>query len=576
MASDVQVADRLVMPPPAPRPGKRKVVLEEDVYAGAIEAVVERDFFPHIPKLQNQLEWLHAVQSGDPAQIKRAQLNIARRRAGLKTPLPHEAPATTTVTPGTGLLRTPAMTPALGGGMSNSSSVLGAAIGATPPRTPAAAAAALEQQGVDPVTAQQHIGAKAPAVSLDEFFSAYEGEDNASFQRLQQRSLQRKRAKVAHHLEDKNKPLLLTATGYSTDEYGTSGQTPGSLQMTRHVPKNTLYYDTSQQQPLALTGAEKARIVQGPPKSIDHNATRSLTQQQEGGVAAEAAAVPAMVSGIAAGNAAGVSSATDGRVSKAAAAVIAPGTKGYGYMKTPQIVPGVDASPIMTWGDIASTPLRLDADVEDIEGLGVLTDEAGASSRHFTMPRIRSREVAAQQMFAGRSAAAASRRQGASTSVLNAWRAGSGLTPRHNGVGNTPVRGAGLSAAGMKLAQQLKGGRPPTGLGSKRPTGLADSEADLQLRASYHGGATPSRGGSAVRGSWDMTPSSVRRSAAGGCSIGSSRQQRPLSGRVQVAKQFSMAKPGKAAQAGAAAAGQPAEQVQQGTTNITDDLLQLE
>jgi protein DGCR14 len=157
---------------------QRKQVLEEDVYAEAIEAIVERDFFPHLPKLQNQLDWLQAVQSGDPALIKRAQLNIARRRAGLRTPVAHDAdgaPNTSAITPGTGMLRTPAMTPAVG-----------LAGGATPAagRTPAgaAAAAALQEQGMDPVSAQQQVGARAPGMSLDQFLTAYDGEDNASFQ----------------------------------------------------------------------------------------------------------------------------------------------------------------------------------------------------------------------------------------------------------------------------------------------------------------------------------------------------------------------------------------------------------
>lgn len=158
---------------------QRKQVLEEDVYAEAIEAIVERDFFPHLPKLQNQLDWLQAVQSGDPALIKRAQLNIARRRAGLRTPVAHDAdgaPNTSSITPGTGMLRTPAMTPAVA-----------LAGGATPAagRTPAgaaAAAAALQEQGMDPVSAQQQVGARAPGMSLDQFLTAYDGEDNASFQ----------------------------------------------------------------------------------------------------------------------------------------------------------------------------------------------------------------------------------------------------------------------------------------------------------------------------------------------------------------------------------------------------------
>lgn len=36
-----------------------------------------------------------------------------------------------------------------------------------------------------------------------------------------------------------------------------------------------------------------------------------------------------------------------------------PKVNGYGFMGTPSPVPGVDASPLMTWGEIESTPSRI-------------------------------------------------------------------------------------------------------------------------------------------------------------------------------------------------------------------------
>jgi protein DGCR14 len=547
---------------------QRKQVLEEEVYADAIEAIVERDFFPHLPKLQNQLEWLQAVQSGDPASIKRAQLNIARRRAGLRTPVHGSAAQhASAITPGTtGLLRTPAMTPA---------------VGATPAagRTPAgaAAAAALQEQGMDPVSAQQQAGARAPALGLDQFFSAYEGEDNASFQVLHEQTLARKRAKVTHHLEDKNRPLLLEAGGHSTDEYGTSGQAPSTVLTTKHTPKNALYYDSSQQRQLALSAAEKATIVAGPPKAINHVGTRALHEDD-----ADAASSDGQQRGS----------------SKAAAAALAPGTRGYGYMRTPQIVPGVDASPLMTWGDIASTPLRLDAagqpdsSLADLQAFDLGFEEldeaeaaAAAAGKAFTLPEVRSRETAAQQLMAkkaasyrrGKQPSGTSAQRGSSTPLLDSLRRATGLATPGGGRssrgatpgGSTP---GGLSAAGLKLAQQLK--RPGTGQrgggvgGSSsggRSGGVSSGSAapalvggDLALRASYQRQrGTPSRlptGQQARPSGWEATPgrtggsSSSRGVVGGGSSVGA---QQGSSGKAAATKQSV------------------------GGGNITDDLLKL-
>ena len=54
------------MAPPAPRApaaaatSRKPLVLEEEEWAEALEAIIERDFFPDIPKLQSKLEWLQA------------------------------------------------------------------------------------------------------------------------------------------------------------------------------------------------------------------------------------------------------------------------------------------------------------------------------------------------------------------------------------------------------------------------------------------------------------------------------------------------------------------------------------
>ncbi|KAF2292391.1 hypothetical protein GH714_021726 [Hevea brasiliensis] len=61
-------------------PKKRPIVLDEDTYVAAIEKIIERDFFPDISKLRDRLDWLEAVKTGDPIQIRDAQLKIIERR----------------------------------------------------------------------------------------------------------------------------------------------------------------------------------------------------------------------------------------------------------------------------------------------------------------------------------------------------------------------------------------------------------------------------------------------------------------------------------------------------------------
>lgn len=67
-------------PPPRKRARKQEV-LDEDTYVEAIETIIERDFFPDNAKLQNRLDWLEAVRSGDPDKIRSVQMSIVRQRA---------------------------------------------------------------------------------------------------------------------------------------------------------------------------------------------------------------------------------------------------------------------------------------------------------------------------------------------------------------------------------------------------------------------------------------------------------------------------------------------------------------
>lgn len=146
-------------------------------------------------------------------------------------------------------------------------------------------------------------------------------------------------AVAATHAASTAAPLADTAAdrpASDTDGFGTTGQQSSTMISWPHTNKSALYYDSSQRDVVPWTEAELADMVQGPPKQIKHSATRfpsefDSSQEQASG------------SG------------------QTGSAVQQPGVvRGYGVLNTPAFTPGPDQSPLMTWGDIGSTPIRLD------------------------------------------------------------------------------------------------------------------------------------------------------------------------------------------------------------------------
>ena len=58
----VPVVGKGLMLPPPPRPKRKREtkVLDEDDWTDKLEAIIQRDYFPDLPKLESQLEWLEA------------------------------------------------------------------------------------------------------------------------------------------------------------------------------------------------------------------------------------------------------------------------------------------------------------------------------------------------------------------------------------------------------------------------------------------------------------------------------------------------------------------------------------
>ncbi|CAL6393725.1 unnamed protein product [Bathycoccus prasinos] len=75
------------MPPPPPRrrqkqlPQKKKtkIVLEEDEFAARLEHIIERDYFPNVPQMKDELRLLRAERGGNEKEILMAKRNIQKR-----------------------------------------------------------------------------------------------------------------------------------------------------------------------------------------------------------------------------------------------------------------------------------------------------------------------------------------------------------------------------------------------------------------------------------------------------------------------------------------------------------------
>ncbi|KAL2653004.1 hypothetical protein R1flu_021132 [Riccia fluitans] len=195
--------------PPLPRKRKMEATpLHEDTYVAAVEKIIERDYFPDIPKLQNRLEWLSAVRTGDPVVIREAQMNIIKRRRdkerekGLGTAEPFSTPGSV-----------------VSGAFSPMVSVRS---------SPAPSQVFMDTDGqILPSSSSADIDPSVDtSLSLDMFLRRYTSEDNASFSKILEKVNKQKRERYKFLTEKELVSSSLRITPKEdriTDGFGTSG-----------------------------------------------------------------------------------------------------------------------------------------------------------------------------------------------------------------------------------------------------------------------------------------------------------------------------------------------------------------
>ncbi|KAJ6941124.1 splicing factor ESS-2 [Populus alba x Populus x berolinensis] len=371
-------------------PSKRPTVLDEDTYVATIEKIIERDFFPDISKLRDRLDWLEAMKSGDPIQIRDAQLKIMERR-GKKVNNPSSDGSirsrNRTQTPGSTFMR--GLTP-----FDEFDSRM---------QTPSVV---MDRRLSSNAESNENEVAVDKNLSLDDFFRRYTSEDNDSFSKILEKVNRKRKERYEHLLEGEKEDVKLIGDEKRdriTDGFGTSDQPPSTLEGWKYTAKNLLMYHPADRGEAPLTEEEQAVRLKGLTKEINRSSTRFHgkmmdTRPRDDGV------VEVLYTPVAGATPLPMYDRDGDKAKKYDLEdlrrtpdrfYVESGKKaddGYSFVRTPSPAPGVDESPFITWGEIEGTPMRLEPEDTpiDIGGSG--------NGPHFKIPNPPARDVKAHSL----------------------------------------------------------------------------------------------------------------------------------------------------------------------------------
>lgn len=358
---------------------KNPTVLDEDTYVEALEKIIERDYFPDISKLRDRLDWLEAIKTGDPVQIRDAQLKIIERRRGSKVNASTPLDSRISRTPGSTFVRN--FTP------------LDEFDGKTP-KTPGFSVAEGETEGGG--------GGVDTSVGLDQFMSKYTSEDNHSFSKILEK-VNRKRKERFGYLNEGVKAIEDEKRDRITDGYGTSYQPPSTLEGWNYTAKNLLMYHPADRGEAPLTEEERAVRIKAATKEIDRPNTRFHGKMMDSRPKDDGA-VDVLYTPVVGATPVPMSLRDADKLKKYDLDDLRKtpnpfylesekkAENGYSYVKTPSPAPGVDESPFITWGEIEGTPLRLDMEDTPIDIGG------SADGPHYRVPSAPARDEKAHSL----------------------------------------------------------------------------------------------------------------------------------------------------------------------------------
>lgn len=444
VAAESQVQKVVVCDPFPLRRIPSRVLREED-YTEAVSAIIERDFFPDLAHLRVRREILLAKVLGDEAQVQALEwklINLPR-----PTPLGTPAPVVPDATPGP-----TALTPAASGAgpadfedgeipeesqeVEETEETRAAARLSAWERDDGADSdfcGQLEQQPLPNALLRlvngKDVTIDLSRVRLDDFQRVFTSEDNASFEAIRAKDLEKRRKKewwIEGTELDYNtklqKALLAVMDGDNLPDGITIGNAFKGRNALSFVPqglpqrdierlkvdfKNTRF--TTDEQVASETALQLAIA-----------ARRARLEGEKTGEALEKMLKEGKFSLPKSGPFAQIDRAVGGRLESGGLE-----KNRFGLVETPTMIPGHDLSPLMTYGKIASTPRLL--------------EEAGPT---FSMADETPRDRAAEKLQKG---VMKRQREVKQLSKSERWRA-LGLTP------TTPLSKSGTPGSGLRLS----------------------------------------------------------------------------------------------------------------------------
>ncbi|XP_059139031.1 splicing factor ESS-2 homolog [Physella acuta] len=316
---------------PSQRWIKPKKILTEDEFSQGISKIIERDFFPDLPKLEAQAEYYEALEKNDLVKLREIQMRFKRPDTGTSdvasTPATFETPEGRRKT-------TPAKKIQKDASQSDPNK-------------------AGSQMDIEEALENMEEDTDTPKIRLDSFLAKNTSEDSASFVEILKESDRKHRLKHAW-LFEKEKEQLAEHEEFSIvpaiEDQAAIEDRPAHINSWKYINENAVMYVP---EGLELSAKEMIELQKHKPKEIVHENTRfhfnPFSNARSKEAMQQAAAFKALSN-----------QGKIGHDGKEIQLRQSPQVNGYGFVVTPSPAPGVSESPLMTWGEIESTPMRLD------------------------------------------------------------------------------------------------------------------------------------------------------------------------------------------------------------------------